>query len=239
MFDDLRRAFQEAVANFRHELHRDEVPRKTDDLLRRMQGEAERRRAENHRIRAEIRRALKEAEGEEERRATCRRREVLARDVEDHETARLAADYAARHEERRDVLQRKALALRDELRVREREMKEMEERLTEARTRRDDLAARAGRTQARETFREADALLDDLDRLADRVEEMEDRAAASEEMSALAEELDGASGPETAHRRTSGTGAARDAAAEGPGGPTDGDDPDAHLRELKRRMEEE
>lgn len=190
MFEDLRRAFREAVANFRHELHRDEVPAEADRLLGRMQAELERRSAANRRLRDEIRDVLEEAEREEEERATCRRREGLARGAEDAETARIAGEFARRHRERRDVLHRKALALRDELRIREDETQELQRRMAEARTRREDLTARASRTSAGETLRETDRLFEDLDRMAERVSEMENRASAAEEPSDLGEELD-------------------------------------------------
>lgn len=222
MINDLRRAFREAVANFRHELHRDEVPREADALLERMRARARQRHAENARLRQEVRRTLEEAQREEEDLATCRRRERLAREVNDEETARVAADFAERHRERRDVLYRKALALRDELGVREREAQEMDARLAEARKRRDALESRASRTAARETLQEADSLFQDLDRLAHRVTEMETRAAAAEELTALSDEMDG--GPEAGD----GPGTGSEQASTG--------DLDERLDDLKRRM---
>ena len=219
MFNDLRQAFREAVANFRHELNRDEVPREADELLRRMEGEAERKRVANARLREEIRRALAEAEREEKEHTTCLRRERLAREAGDDETAALAADYAKRHLSRRNVLRRKALALRDELRVRQDELEEMDTRLAEARVRRHDLSAQAGRASARDTLHQADELFEDLDRLADQVAETETQASAAEEMSALAREME--AGLET----------------EAPSAAGDDHDLDTRLEELKRRMQ--
>jgi hypothetical protein len=56
----------------------------------------------------DARRNLSEEREAEER---CRRREILARQIEDDETARIAAEYAARHAERAAVLRQKIEAL--------------------------------------------------------------------------------------------------------------------------------
>jgi hypothetical protein len=59
---------------------------------------------------------------------TAERRGRLASDIEDGETAQLAAEFVTRHRERIDVLTRKLAAQRDELVIAEREYQELSER---------------------------------------------------------------------------------------------------------------
>lgn len=182
MFGDLARAFREAVDNFRAELDRDRVPETVDELLRGMRREVVEARTHALRLEEDIRGALRRAKREEEEAATCRRREELAREIGDDETAEVARDFAERHEKRQRVLERKALALREELELRREEMREMLERLHEAGTLRDGLTASVGRTRARETLGEVDALFDDLDRMEERIGDVERRIRAEEEL---------------------------------------------------------
>ncbi len=212
MFDELRDAFRQAVENFKAELDRDRVPEEVDRLVSGMRDEVVDARAYLDRLDDEIRSALERAEAEEAEAETCRRRERMARKIDDEETARLAARYAERHEKRKAVLERKALALEEERDLRRAELKEMTARLKEARAKRDGLAAQAGRTGARESLSEADDLFAELDRMAERVEDTERRARAAEEIGA---DLDDEGDPENTDP---------EAVA------------DARLEELKRRM---
>lgn len=217
VFEDLRDAFREAVANFKAELNRETVPETVDDLLLAMREEVVDAQSSVRRLEDEIRSALERAAAEEEEAATCRRRERLAGEIGDEDTARIAREFAEKHERRQRVLERKALALEDELKLRRSEAREMLERLKEARSKRDGLAARTGRVQARDSIRDADELFAELDRMAERVEDAGRRVRASEE---LREELE--------VDLESGRGGRRlDEAAE------------ARLKELKRRMEED
>ncbi len=212
MFENLREAFREAVRNFREELNRDEVPDAVDRLLHRMQEEVTDAQSQLHVLEDQIRRALQAARREEEEVATCRRREAMARRIGDEETARIAREFAEKHERRREVQERKARALGDELEMRRAEVEEMLDRIREARVRRNSLAATAGRATARDSLREAEDLFVELDRMAERIAEDEERRKAREELEeeeALAREIED---PE--------------ALAE------------ARLRELKRRMDE-
>lgn len=212
MFENLREAFREAVRNFREELNRDEVPDAVDRLLHRMQEEVTDAQSQLHVLDDQIRRALQAARREQEEVVTCRRREAMARRIGDEETARIAREFAEKHERRRQVQERKARALGDELEMRRAEVEEMLDRIREARGRRNSLAATAGRATARDSLREAEDLFVELDRMAERIAGDEERRKAREELEeeeALAREIED---PE--------------ALAE------------ARLRELKRRMDE-
>lgn len=213
VFQDLKDAFRQAVENFKEELNRDRIPETVDELLRGMRNEIVDARTHLRKLEEDIRGALRRARSEEEEAATCRRRERMALEIGDEETAAVAREYAEKHEERKRVLERKALALEDELRMRRSEVREMTERLEEARRKRESLGAAAGRVEARESIRGADDLFAELDRMAEKISDFERRGRAARE---VGDELDG--GEETPDH---------DAAAE------------ARLRDLKRRMTEE
>ena len=185
MFDNLRQAFREAVDNFKNELARDDVPEAVSRLLREMKREAADTKAEIRRLEEAIRSAIERAEKEKSEGETCRRREKLALDISDEDTARVAREYAEKHEHRRSVLQHKALALKDELDMREEEFREMVEAIKEADKNRDTLAATAGRASARNSIDEADDLFSQLDRIADEIGADDARWEASSEVDDL------------------------------------------------------
>lgn len=127
VFDELRRAWRQAVENFWQELEGVDH----DERSRRVYGEV-----------AGVRNQLEELDevmGETRHRLTheleqmeaCTRRERMARNIGDEETARIAADYRARHQERADVLRRKLDALDAERRLCARDLGEMERALQE------------------------------------------------------------------------------------------------------------
>lgn len=174
MFESLRDAFREAVQNFKDELNRDEVPRTVhgtvDRLLLGMQNEIREAKARLRTLHAQAEEARAEAGRESEEESTCRRREELARRVGDEETARIAAEYAVRHARRRDVLERKAAALREEHALRAGELAEMMARLREAQEKRDTLAAAQDPPAATHA---AGELFEELDRMASAIGEDE------------------------------------------------------------------
>lgn len=221
MFEDLRAAFREAVKNFKDELNRDAVPEAVDRLVSGMKRETAEAKVRLHDLEEGIRRARAEAEREAAEVETCRRREAMALRIGDEETARIAGEYATKHERRREVLEQKAGALGRELELRRSEIDEMTQQIREAERRRDTLSATAGRTQARESVRAGDDLFDELDRMADQMGPGgEERRAADDLLDELDRELD------------------RDVYdSEGPAAPPDPrTDLDARLAELKRRM---
>jgi phage shock protein A len=219
MFDALRQAFQEAVQNFRTELNRDQVPEAADALIRSMERELVEARVILDRLGKELEETRKEAAREEEELRACLRREELARRIGDAETEEVARSFAARHLQRKDVLDDKIRVLERELADRRTEVEEMTGQLKGARTRREAMTAQAGRSGARGSLQEADALFDELDRMAERVGETGARAEAAREL----DELEGL-GPRD-HTR--------------PPPPPSEDELEARLRILKERMGQE
>ncbi len=165
MFDDLRRAFKEAVDNFHQELGRDSVAETVDGLLKRMEREAVDAKAAVALAKEQLAKARKQAEAEAGEEAVCRRREGLARKIGDAETAEIAAEYAEKHAERGRVLARKADAIEAEIRLQEAEYEAMLGKIREARASRDGLSAQAGRARARDSLGSVSDLLNDLDRM--------------------------------------------------------------------------
>ncbi len=185
MFDNLRQAFREAVDNFKDELGRDEIPEAVDRLLREMKREAADTKAEIRRLEEAIQGAIEEAEKEKGEGKTCRRREKMALEISDEETARLAREYAEKHEHRRSVLEHKALALKEELDMRQEEFGEMLKAIKDAEKNRDGLTATVGRASARNSIEEADDLFSQLDRFADEIEADDARRKANVELDDL------------------------------------------------------
>lgn len=185
MFEDLRAAFRQAVENFNRELHRDRVPETVDALLKGMQRELVDTRALVSDLEAQIERARKEAQHEAEQAEACRRREEMARRIEDTETADLAAQYGERHRKRHELLEQKIAALDEELAFRRRDAEDMMARLKEARAEREGLTAQAGRASARDSLGEADDLFSELDRMAEKIEGTQREADAAESLDDL------------------------------------------------------
>lgn len=170
MFDELRAAFREALDNFNKELSRDQVPETVDRLLVGMKKEIVEEKAEVAGLESQLGKTRAEIARVTEQATTARRREQMARKIEDDETAQLAAEYAARQDNHRQVLEKKAAALDEELRFRQRTVEEMLARFHEAKERRDALGATSGRSGARRTLSEADDLFGELDRMAEKIE---------------------------------------------------------------------
>jgi phage shock protein A len=222
MFDDLRAAFREALDNFNKELRRDQVPETVDRLLVGMRDEIVDEKAEIAGLEAQVEKTEARAEQEAANARTCRRREEMARRIDDEETATLAAQHATKHEGHLALLQKKAEAMREELAFRRRTLEEMLAKFNEAKDKRDALSATAGRSQARVSFSDADDLFGELDRMAKKIEGEESRGEAAEILDSL--DLDGGSEYRV------------DLEDEAPRG--EELDVDAALAELKRRMGE-
>lgn len=216
MFEDLRRAFREALDNFQQELNRDRVPGSVDRLLSGMVSEVTDAKARLKELESQLERTRAESEREAAEIATCDRRAALARQIDDEETAKVAEEYGERHRRRKAVLDNKATALAEELELRRGEVDEMMEKLGEARARRDALTAEAGRTDARSSMGKADDLFDELDRMAERIGDTDAAAQAAREFGEY-DEFDLRVDPDAPVRRPQ-------------------VDYDAALEELKRRM---
>lgn len=195
MFENLRRAFTDAVSNFKDEIGRDDVPQAVDELLRGMVSEVTDATAYVKKLEGEIEQAdakiLKQRKGAE----TARRREALAQKIGDEETARVALEFAEKHERILEALEQKAVALRKELRVQEAEVTGMMAQLKTARADRDRLTATAGLSQTRGTLGEADDLFAQMDRMAEKIEGTKSEADAARDLGEL--DLGSSSGPST------------------------------------------
>ena len=190
MFDNLRRAFREAVDNFNRELERDAVPETVDKLIRGMEQEAVSAKASTEALKKDLEKVRKVAAAEERNAEVCRRREKLARDIGDEETAEIAATFGEKHERRHRVLARKAEAIEAEVRLMKSEYDGMLDQIRKARTSRSSLSATAGRTQARRSVREGEALFDEMDRMEEKIDGFApDEASRDDDGSAFDEEL--------------------------------------------------
>ncbi|HEX7119532.1 MAG TPA: hypothetical protein VF212_12130 [Longimicrobiales bacterium] len=134
MFEDWKQAWRDAVANFWRELDDAGGAAADAERIAAMRRDVRAARAELDRVAAELGRARDQLAEERQAEQSCRRRERLARGIGDDETARIAAEYAARHAERAGVLDRKVRAIEDELALRRRDVEEMESALRAVRS---------------------------------------------------------------------------------------------------------
>jgi len=138
MFEDLRKAWKEAVDNFWRELDEDDDQTGVHGAARKqlsaMRHELSAADAEVRRLQAEVARARTAAAGERKEEETCRRRLAMAEGIGDAETAQLARTYEERAAERAAVLERKAEALEAEHTLRTRDLAEMREAVDKAAT---------------------------------------------------------------------------------------------------------
>jgi phage shock protein A len=185
MFEDLRAAFREALDNFNKELSRDQVPETVDKLLRGMRNEIADEKAEVSGLETQIEKARAEVEHLRQQRATARRREEMARGIDDEETVRVAAEFATKYENHLAVLEKKVAALEEELAFRRKTVEEMFARFHEAKEKREALGATAGRSGARETLSGADDLFGELDRMAEKIEGERAKGEAAEALDDL------------------------------------------------------
>jgi len=218
MFENLRRAFREAVDNFKEELERDEVPDAVDGLLRQMHQEVTDAKAQLYTLEEQIKKALQLAEMEAKEVETCRRRETMAKKIGDEVTARVAAEFADKHEKGKAIQEKKALALREELEMRRGEVEDMLEKIKEARAKRESLTATLGRASARGSIGEANDLFAELDRMAERIEGVDHQREAEEDLLAELDALEASPPPRRIDPE---------------------EEAEARLRELKRRMGKE
>jgi phage shock protein A len=222
MFDELRAAFREALENFNKELSRDNVSDTADRLLVGMKREIVDEKAAVAGVGAELEKTRSTLERLSAELATARRREEMARGIEDEETVRLAAEFATKAEAHIAVLRKKEEALAEEFAFRQHTVEEMFARFHEAKEKRDALTSTTQRTGARGSISAADDLFDELDRMADKIEGTQAAAEAAEAFDDL--DLDAGSDVHVDYDR------------DAP--PTRELDVDAALAELKRRMRE-
>ncbi len=131
MFEDWKQAWRQAVENFRRELRESEAGEGAPPDVRAMRRDVVSARGALDKLEAELIRTRKEATAEREQETICRRREGLARNIGDEETAGLAAEFAVRHGERAGVLERKAEVLDQERELLRRDLLGMEDTLSQ------------------------------------------------------------------------------------------------------------
>ena len=182
MFDDLREAFKEALDNFNKELSRDQVSETADKLLIGMKNEIADEKAQVAGLEKQLTKTLEQIDRLEKDIETARRREAMALEIDDQETVKLAAEWTMKAEGQRDILIKKASALKEEFDFRSGTVEEMYDRFYEARSTREALTSTAGRSGARESISAADDLFDQLDRMEEKIEG-EDAAAQAAQAS--------------------------------------------------------
>jgi len=131
MLDSLRDAFREAVRNFRTELNRDTSPDSRTHPLPALARELESAARRLQELRSDLASVEREAAAERREATACRRREELATNAGDPETARLAREFGQRHERRGAILEDKGRVLARELEDREDEVAAMRNRVRE------------------------------------------------------------------------------------------------------------
>jgi phage shock protein A len=223
MFEDLRAAFREALDNFNKELRRDNVSETADRLLIGMKNEIADEKVQILDLESQLEKALAGSRREKELGATCRRRETMARDIGDEDTANVAAQHAVKHEGHHALLDKKAAAIHEELEFRRKNVGEMIEKFSEAKQKRDALAATAGRSGARQSLSAADDLFSELDRMAEKIEGERRQGEAAEAL----DDIDLGGGDD---------GFDYDVSLDDAPPPREELDVEAALAELKRRM---
>jgi len=236
MFDNLRRAFSDAVSNFKDEIGRDDVPEAVDELLRGMVSEVTDAKAYAKKLEGEIEQVDAKVAKQKKGAQTARRRQALAEKIDDQETAQVAKDFAEKHERIVAVLEQKAAALRQELKVQQGEVTNMMAQLKSARADRDRLTATAGLSQTKGTLSEADDLFAQMDRMAEKIEGTQSEADAARELDDLG--LGNTGSSSTSGARPSTDPDLEEQFEDLEHGPREIDF-DAALDELKRRMGKE
>ena len=128
MFDEWKKAWQQAVDNFEREIHApDDTFASPGDKASAMRRDLAAARAALTRLESDLAQARKDVAAEEESEQTARRRAEMAQRIEDADTIRIAQEYAGRHAQRANILRRKVEVLQDELAMRRDELAAMEQ----------------------------------------------------------------------------------------------------------------
>lgn len=131
MWDDWKRAWEQAVENFERELNAPDADfASPSHRANAMSRDVQMARTALGRLEGDLEQAGKDLKGEEESEQTARRRADMAQRIEDAETVRIALEFAERHASRALILRRKVEVLRDELVMRREELASMEEQVT-------------------------------------------------------------------------------------------------------------
>jgi hypothetical protein len=173
MFEDWKKAWEQAVSNFQRELADEDQPGDAPGhraaSMRRDLANAKRA---LERLHGDLVSSRQELSAEEEQLVTCERRAAMAEKIGDAETARIATEFATKHTDRAAILRRKVEVLQDELAMRQEELgvmeKQAESEFAEIR------AAEANRIKHDAEFRQLDQQRRERDAEA-RLEELKNR----------------------------------------------------------------
>jgi phage shock protein A len=128
MFEDWKKAWEQAKANFERELSEEDIPgQPTGARASSMRRDLANARRALERLHGDVVSSRHELEKELAEVQTCERRAEMATRIGDTETARIAQEFGQRHTERAGLLRRKVDVLQDELSMREKELAEMEQ----------------------------------------------------------------------------------------------------------------
>ena len=173
MFEDWKKAWEQAKSNFERELlEEDESTVAGGNRARLIRRDLANAKRALEKLSAEIAATRHEVQGEQEQLQTCERRAAMADGIGDQETARIARDYAQRHAERAGILGRKADVLQEELAMRQKELASMEEQATAELA--EIAAAEENRVKSDAEFRQLDQQRRERDAEA-RLEELKKR----------------------------------------------------------------
>jgi hypothetical protein len=166
MFEDWKKAWQEAINNFQRELE-DETT--GPPQLANMRREVVTARKALDQLQIELERCREQVIEEEQQEQVCRRRGEMAARISDDETVQIATRWAERHQHRARVLRQKADALSAELEMRQSDFAEMEQKLAEVAATLGPAAATSevpGSASTRRDYDHADVDYRQLDRAA-------------------------------------------------------------------------
>ena len=134
MLDDWKRAWQQAVENFQREVSDEDsaVPLHAQLLAMRRDVAAARKALEKLSI--ELERCREESAEEEKQEQICRRRGEMAAAINDQTTVEIATRWAERHQQRAEVMRRKAEVLTAELAMRNDDLSTMQKQVDDFQT---------------------------------------------------------------------------------------------------------
>jgi hypothetical protein len=190
MFESLREAFSQALDNFQSELHRDRIPDAADRLLRAMQAELIELQKQSIELEIELSAVAEEAATERRAAETCLRRQEMAAQISDQDTASVAREFAGRHLQRHEILSDKSSVLSRELEERRGNLKELVRQFKEARLRRESLSANPRPAEASDRIQDDGDLFEKMDCMAERISDLGAQAEAARSLNLDAQSHD-------------------------------------------------
>ncbi len=130
MFEDWKKAWQQAVDNFQNEIADDDGPAGPAEIGAMRRDIAAARKALD-RLQIELHRCREELTEEQQQEQVCRRRGDMAAAINDQTTVTIALQWAERHYQRGLILHKKSEVLAAELVMRRDDLKGMEDQVSE------------------------------------------------------------------------------------------------------------